>query len=109
MAITSGVLITFIVVLVSQLIGLGLLPKTQGYTHIGYSLASLGAYIISFIAMARIIRSGTGLAILIPALAATIPLLSIGIGVFIYGESASIPKVGILLIACILVGVASRF
>ena len=109
MAISSETLITFVVILASQLIGLGLLPKTQGYTNVAYSLASLGAYVISFVAMARMIRSGTGLAILIPALAATIPLVSVGIGVIIYGESASIPKIAILLMACILIGVASRF
>jgi multidrug transporter EmrE-like cation transporter len=109
MAISSEAVITFIVVLASQLVGLGLLPKTQGYTNLGYSLASLAAYTVSFVAMARLIRSGTGLAILIPALAATIPLVSVAIGVLAYGESASLPKVGILLAACALIGVASRF
>jgi hypothetical protein len=69
----------------------------------------LAAYTISFVAMARMIRSGTGLAILIPALATTIPLLSIAIGILLYGEPASIPKVAILLVACALIGVASRF
>jgi multidrug transporter EmrE-like cation transporter len=99
---------TFLVILASQLIGVALLPKTQGYTHVGYSLAQLSMFAISFAAMARLVRSGVDLGILIPLLSTAMPLASVGIGIVAYGESASPGRVALLAAACVLVGFASK-
>lgn len=98
----------FIVVLVSQLIGVGLLPKTNGYTHPGYSIAQLTLFAISFAAMARLLKSGAQLGILIPLLSTAMPLASVMIGIAFYHESASWPRVAMLVAAVVLVGFASR-
>ena len=100
--------ITFAVVLTSQLVGVALLPKTQGYTHVGYSLAQLSMFAVSFAAMARLIRSGVDLGILIPLLSTAMPLASVGIGILLYGESASPGRVALLVVACVLVGIAAK-
>jgi small multidrug resistance pump len=108
-AISAQTIVTFAAVVVSQLIAVSLLPKTEGYTRIGYSLASLALFAFSFAAMARLIKNGTALGILLPALSATIPLVTVVIGIVLYGESASVPKIVLLVIACGLIGVASRY
>lgn len=106
---SATVILTFLVVVIAQTIGISILPKTQGFTNIGYALGAAAAFILSLAAMARLIQSGVNLGILIPLMASTIPLASVVIGIFVYGESASLPKVGLLVVACILVGVASRY
>jgi multidrug transporter EmrE-like cation transporter len=104
-----NVIVTFLVIVVCQLIGAGFLPKTEGFTKIGYTLVSLSMFAIASAAMARLIRSGIELGILIPALSATVPMFTIGIGILLYGESASVPRVSMLIVACLLVGLASRY
>jgi hypothetical protein len=47
--------------------------------------------------------------VLIPLLATIVPLSSIAIGVLLYGESASWARIGTLVAACVLIGVASYF
>jgi multidrug transporter EmrE-like cation transporter len=98
----------FAVVVVNQLVGVGLLPKTNGYTNIGYSLAQLGMFAISFAAMSRLLKSGVQLGILIPLLSTAMPLASVVIGIAFYHESASWPRVAMLLAAVVLVGFAAR-
>jgi multidrug transporter EmrE-like cation transporter len=106
--ISAEALITFFVILTSQLVGVALLPKTDGYTNIGYSLAQLAMFGISFAAMARLIKHGVHLGILIPLLSTAMPLASVLIGIFLYKEAASLPRVAMLVVACVLVGLASR-
>jgi multidrug transporter EmrE-like cation transporter len=106
--ISGSAIATFAVVLVCQVIGVSLLPKTQGYTHLGYSRAQLSMFAISFALMARMIRSGVQLGILIPILSTAMPLASVVIGVILYHESPSLPRVAMLLVACLLIGLAAR-
>jgi multidrug transporter EmrE-like cation transporter len=108
LGISAKAIAIFAVILVSQIIGVALLPKTQGYTHIGWSLAQLSMFAISFAAMARLIRSGVDLGILIPLLSTVMPLASMGVGILAYGESASPKRLAMLTVACLLVGLAAK-
>jgi len=107
---SKGVIaILFTAVLLGQLAGITLLPRTQGFSNVTFTLASLAMFALSYAAMARLIAGGVELGILIPALSVIVPLATVAIGVMIYHESASLPKIGFLVVACCLVGVASRY
>jgi len=101
-------LVSFVIILATQLVGVALLPKTNGYTNIGVSLAQIAMFAISFAAMARLIKSGVQLGILIPLLSTTMPLASVLIGILFFGETVSLPRIAMLVMACVLVGLASR-
>jgi small multidrug resistance pump len=107
-AVSTHSFLLFLTVLVSQLIGVALLPKTDGYTNVGYSVLQLAMFGISFAAMSRLLRGGVQLGILIPILSVAMPLASVLIGITFYHESASLPRVGMLLAACVLIFFASR-
>ena len=98
----------FALVMLCQLVGVALLPKTEGYTNIGYSVAQLACFGVSFALMARLLRSGAQLGILIPILSTAMPLASVLIGIAFYRESPSPLRVSMLLSACALIGLASR-
>jgi multidrug transporter EmrE-like cation transporter len=107
-AVSTHSLVLFLTVLVSQIIGVALLPKTDGYTHVGYSILQLAMFGISFAAMSRLLRAGAQLGILIPTLSVAMPLASVVIGIAFYHESASLPRVAMLLAACVLIFFAAR-
>lgn len=92
---------------VAQIVGIFLLPLTRGFTNplptIGASLAML----LGFGLMARIAHSGVNLSFIVPILAATVPLGSILISILVYGEAASLTKISVLTVSCILIGLAN--
>jgi multidrug transporter EmrE-like cation transporter len=96
-------------VLAGQLTAIGLLPKTNGFTVPAQTIACIAAFVFSLWMIARLLQGGAGLGILIPFLNAIIPLGAMALGAFIYGESASPLKIAMLISACALIGVASRF
>jgi multidrug transporter EmrE-like cation transporter len=101
-------LVSFVIILATQLVGVALLPKTNGYTNIGFSAAQIAMFAISFAVMARLIKNGVHLGILIPLLSTAMPLASVLIGILFFKETASLPRVAMLIVACVLVGLASR-
>lgn len=94
--------------IVGQVIGVALLPKTQGLTQPVYTVLLACCYTLAIALLARISYAGVELGVLIPILAATVPLASIAIGVLFYGDSAAPLKVGLLVAACIAIGVAAK-
>jgi hypothetical protein len=58
--------------------------------------------------VARLYHGGAKLGIVMPLLAAVIPIGIIAIGVLMYGERASFFKILVLLAACGLVGAAAK-
>ena len=98
-------LVAFIVI--GQTLGAALLPRTAAFTSPLWTAACLGAYLASFYGMAYIIHQGLPLGVIVAILVVTIPLATIAISVTFYGESASIVKIAVLGVACILVGYAS--
>jgi multidrug transporter EmrE-like cation transporter len=101
-------LVSFVIILAAQLVGVALLPKTNGYTNIGFSLVQITMFAISFAVMARLIKKGVHLGILIPVLSTAMPLASVLIGILFFKETASFPRVAMLTAACVLIGLASR-
>lgn len=107
-AITPGIIMMFAVSVVFQVIGILLMPMTKGLTEIMPTLGSALAFLVGLGAMARIIHSGINLSILAPFMAAIVPICIVTISIFIYGESASLTKISLLLSACFVIGFASN-
>jgi len=90
-----------------QLLAMVLLPRTRGFTA---GLPTVGCallFVCGIWMVARMYAGGAKLGIMSPLLAAVIPLGVIAIGILFYNESASPLRVGLLLGACALIGVAA--
>ena len=96
------------VAFIGQLIGITLLPRTNGFTNPFPTMGCAAVGVFSLWMVARVVQSGVTLGILFPLMAAIMPLIAVIIGIVIYGESASLLKVAVLAMACGLVGLASR-
>jgi multidrug transporter EmrE-like cation transporter len=97
----------FLVALVSQLIAVALLPRTVGFTKIGPTILCCVLFIIGVGALSRLIFKGVELGLLIPIMAAVMPLVTIVVGIVLYGESASPVKLSLLGVSCVLIGIAA--
>ena len=87
---------------------IAVLPRTDGFTKLGPTILCVCAFIMTTWSLAKLIQSGLQLSILMPVAAAVVPLAAIGVGVLTYGESASLSKIGLLIVACVLVRIAAR-
>jgi multidrug transporter EmrE-like cation transporter len=101
-------IVIFLAALAAQLIGVGLLPRTAGFTVLVPTLLCATVLVLSFALIARLLAGGANLSILAPLMSAVVPLGATLIGVMLYGEKASIVRVGVLCLACALIGLASR-
>lgn len=99
----------FGLIVVCNLSAIGILPKTEGFTKVSITITCILLVVINSWALSRVIYNGIDLSLLIPIMSAVLPLGAIVIGVLLYGESASIMKVGTLVTACCLIGIASKF
>ncbi len=94
-------------VVVTQVLGSTLLVKTEGFRLLGWSLACVAVYALSFYVLAETIRQGMALSLVMPILAALVPLATIVVAVTVLGEQASWPRLGLLSLACLLIGAAA--
>jgi multidrug transporter EmrE-like cation transporter len=94
--------------IVFQVLALGRLPLTRGFTDVVQTAVCVLVFSIGIGLLARIIASGVPLSILIPLSAAAVPLALIIVGIVIYGEPASFAKFALLVLACGTIGVASK-
>ncbi|HZU64261.1 MAG TPA: hypothetical protein VFF98_11295 [Novosphingobium sp.] len=101
----AGAMVLYVIV--AQVIGASLLVKSAGFKAPGATLACVLVLVSSFWMMARIIQEGLPLGLLMPMLAALVPLATIGVAVTFLGEAASWARVGVLGVACMLVGWAA--
>ncbi|RZO78570.1 MAG: hypothetical protein EVA63_10890 [Halieaceae bacterium] len=92
---------------VFQVIGLSLMPLTKGLTEIVPSIGCGLAFLAGTGLMARLLHSGINLGVLLPFVAAIVPLCAIAVGMLFYGESASLTKLSLLVSACLVIGFAS--
>jgi multidrug transporter EmrE-like cation transporter len=99
--------ISFILVVVLQIVMLTLMPLSKGYTILWPTLGAIAAINIAMWLLARIVASGAQLSILIPISATVIPLSVIAVGIFVYGEPAPVLKIVLLVVASLMIGVAS--
>jgi small multidrug resistance pump len=105
-AITSGLIIALVGSLLFQVLGVAMLPLTEGLTRPVPTLVGALAFLIGLGLMARLVHSGVNLSLLVPLMAATVPLAAVAIGVLFFGDSASPLKVATLVAACGLIGYA---
>ena len=92
---------------VFQVIGLSLMHLTKGLTEIVPSIGCGLAFLAGTGLMARLLHSGINLGVLLPFVAAIVPLCAIAVGMLFYGESASLTKLSLLVSACLVIGFAS--
>lgn len=104
--ITARVVTLFLIGAAGQVGGSLLLGRTDAFRHLGWSVVCLSVYMISFWALATLIREGGPLSLILPALAATVPIVTIIFAVFVMGEAASWQRLGLLLFACLVIGSA---
>lgn len=99
----------FVGATVFQLFGVLLLPASKGMTQLLPTLGVALGYAAGVICMSRLIVSGVDLSILIPLITVTIMLSAVAVGIIFYGDSASPLKIGMLLVAALLIGASSRY
>ncbi|HKT16352.1 MAG TPA: hypothetical protein VJR87_13215 [Allosphingosinicella sp.] len=104
---TPIIIINLILIVAFQILGLYLIPMTRGFTEPLPSIGAALAFLIGVPLLARMVHSGANISILMPIVAAAVPLGAVAVGIFAYGESASAARVVALVVACILVGVAN--
>lgn len=90
-----------------QVLGLSMLPLTKGFTNALPTLVSAGGFVIGLGLLARLNHNGVDLGLIVPLTSTLIPLCAIAIGVLFYGEAASVTKIGLLIVACALIGLAA--
>jgi multidrug transporter EmrE-like cation transporter len=100
--------VLFVASVAGQVISIGLLPRTNGFTKPMATVACIGAFAFGLWMIARMLRGGLNLGILVPLMSAVVPLASVAIAIMVYGEGASVPKVALLMGACVLIGIATR-
>lgn len=106
-ALSWNVVWMFAASVVAQLVAISLLPQTRGFTHLVPTIACSAAFLVGIGMIAKMIHRGLPVGILMPLLAAIVPLGGIVIGVLLFGESATFAKMALLVFACVLVGAAA--
>ena len=105
--ISLRVVIMVLIVAATQVGGATLLTKTNGFREIGWTVACLATYAVSLFVLAETIRQGMALSLVMPILAALVPMATIAVAVVVLGESASWLRLGLLSGACVLIGIAA--
>lgn len=108
-SISPQVIGTVLASIAFQLAGLALLPRTKGFSEPLFTIGCAASFLLGIWLMARLLESGINLSSLIPFMAAVVPLGVVLIGLLVYGEPSSALKTAMLIAACALVGLASRF
>jgi multidrug transporter EmrE-like cation transporter len=98
----------FAVFLTMQIVGVIILPSTQGFTKLWPTTFCVVTGIAAVFCLSRLIADGADLGLLFPLAAAVLPLLAIVVGAVLFGESLSAAKAGLLIVACVLIGISSR-
>lgn len=94
---------------VAQIASMLLLEKTDGYRNLGWSVVVSALFLSSYVVFANLVRDGAPLSILSPVLSAICPLFIIIGAVIFLGENVSWMRFGLLVSACGLIGVASKY
>lgn len=105
-ALTPTILATFVASVALQVLALSLLPRSEGFTQPLPTLILIVAFIAGIGLMARLTASGVPISILLPITGAVVPLAVVVVGVLVYGEPASSLRVAMLVVACVLIGIA---
>ncbi|HJQ15683.1 MAG TPA: hypothetical protein VJ859_01670 [Allosphingosinicella sp.] len=102
-----GTGLMFFVGVIGQVVGISLLPRTDGFTDLPWTAVSLGSFIGSLWLLSLIMRQGAPLIVMVPLVSASVPLLTIAVAYFGYGQTPSLAKLAMLIGACAAVGIAA--
>ena len=91
----------------SQVYAIYLMPMTRGATLFIPTAGVMISFAIFTLLVGRLLVLGFQLILIVPLLSATVPIGGIIVGVLGYGEVASYTKLVTLIVACLLVGIAS--
>lgn len=97
----------FGVSLALQLVMIAMLPLSHGYTKPIATLGVIASMNVAVYLFALLIARGVQLSLLFPIASAMQPLGAIALGVWAYGEPAPWPKIILLVLASVLIGVAA--
>ena len=92
---------------VMQIFAIYLIPLTKGLTAPLPTIVWGVVVVASSALVVRVAHAGVNLSLIIPIMSAVVPLGGIAVAILIHGEPASFLKIGALVVACALVGVAS--
>lgn len=106
MNISLPAILMFLAAVATQVLGTSLLPRTSAFTDLRWTTFCLSSYLVSLWLIAILIRQGMALNIIVPLMAAAVPLATIAVAYFGYGQIVSLPKLGLLVAACCAIGVA---
>lgn len=95
------------IVVATQVGGATMLAKSDGFRAPMWTIGSLATYLVSFYVLAETIRQGMALSLVMPILAALVPLVTIAVAVIVLREQASWLRIGLLSFACVLIGIAA--
>lgn len=94
--------------MLSQFAGLALIPATRGFTAFWPTIGCLAGFAIGIAVSARMVNAGVQLSILTPFMTVALQLLVLIVAATVYGESASLAKIALLVCAALMIGVATR-
>jgi multidrug transporter EmrE-like cation transporter len=106
-ALSWNVVWMFTTSVAAQLVAISLLPQTRGFTNLLPTIACGAAFLVGIGMVAKMVHSGLPVGILMPLLAAIVPLGGIVIGVLLFGEPTTVARMSLLVFACVLVGAAA--
>lgn len=108
MAMLSPLIIVMLLVSTAlQIFAIYMIPLTKGLTDPLPTLVWGIALLVSTVMVVRIAFAGVNLSLIIPIMSALVPLGGVAVAIIFYGEPASLPRIGALVAACALVGVAN--
>jgi multidrug transporter EmrE-like cation transporter len=90
-----------------QLVMIATLPSSHGYTKPLPTAVIIVCMNVAVYLFALLVARGVQLSILFPISSAMIPLGAIALGVWAHGEPAPWPKIILLVLASVMVGIAS--
>lgn len=91
----------------SQVFAIYLMPLTRGATAWLPTAGVMLCFAVFTVLFGRLLVGGFQLSLIVPLISAAVPLGGILVGILAYGETASLAKVGALIVACVLIGVAA--
>lgn len=83
-----------------------LMPMNKGFTVPLPTLGTILGFGTGVFLLSRALHSGANLSFALPIVSAAIPLCAVFVGIFVFGDSASIARISLLVAACVAIGVA---
>lgn len=108
MALSPTVIGLFLIAAFAQMLGLALMPATQGLTSPWPTVGMFACNVFGLSILARLVQSGAPIGVLVPMLAASVPLMTIAVSGLVYHDPMPPVRIGLLIAACLLVGIAAR-